>query len=140
MFEGALLESGGKIARRRTIFSGVAAICNCSIACLLVIWPVLHPAALPRQTLSTLLAAPAPPAPALPPVPHAASIATLRTAFVNPFTLPKIIPNSVATADREPPPADLGLAPLAREGGGSWTGLPDSIGRAVPAQVHVAPS
>ena len=140
MFEDALLESSGKIARRRTIFSGVAAICNCSIACLLVMWPVLHPASLPRQTLSTLLAAPAPPAPPLPPMPHAVSVATRAAAFVNPFTPPKIIPNSVATADHEPPPADMGLAPLAREGGGLWTGLPESIGRAAPPQVHVAHS
>ena len=140
MFEAALLESGGKIATRRTILSGVAAICNCSIACLLVMWPMLHPASLPRQTLSTLLAAPAPPAPPLSPMPHAVSIATHAAAFVNPFTPPKIIPNRIATADREPPPADLGLAPLAREDGGSWTGLPDSIGRAAPPQVHVAPS
>jgi protein TonB len=139
MFEDALLESGGKIATHRTWFSGVAAICNCSIACLFVIWPLLHPASLPRQTLSTLLAAPAPPAPPLPSMPHAASVATRAAAFANPFTPPKIIPHSIATGDREPPPVDMGLAPLAREGGGSWTGLPDSIGTAAPPQVHVAP-
>jgi protein TonB len=139
MFEDALLESGGKIATHRTWFSGVAAICNCSIACLFVMWPLLHPASLPRQTLSTLLAAPAPPAPPLPSLPHAASIATRAAAFANPFTPPKIIPNSIATGDRQPPPVDMGLAPLAREGGGSWTGLPDSIGTAAPPQVHVAP-
>jgi protein TonB len=46
----------------------------------------------------------------------------------------------MSTGDRELPPVDMGLAPLAREGGGSWTGLPDSIGTAAPPQVHVAPS
>jgi periplasmic protein TonB len=139
MFEDALLESGGKITTHRTWFSGVAAICNCSIACLLVLWPLLHPASLPRQTLSMLLAAPAPPAPLLAHMPHLVSVATRGAAFANPFTLPKIIPNSIANADREPPSVDMGLAPLAREGGGSFIGLPDSIGKAEPPQVHVAP-
>ena len=57
MFEDALMESGGKITTHHPWFSGVAAICNCSIACLLALWPLLHPASLPRQTLSMLLAA-----------------------------------------------------------------------------------
>lgn len=135
MFEDALMESGGKITTQRTWFSGVAAICNCSIACLLVLWPLLHPASLPRQTLSLLLAAPSPPAQPLPHMNREVSVAR-ASAFANPFTPPKIIPNSVAT-DREPPPVDSGLAPLAREGG--LIGLPDSIGKAAPPQVHVAP-
>jgi protein TonB len=134
MFEDALMESGGKITTHRTWFSGVAAICNCSIACLLALWPLLHPASLPRQTLSMLLAAPSPPAQPLPHMNHAVSVAH-ASAFANPFTPPKIIPNSIAT-DREPPPVDSGLAPLARNGG-SLIGLPDSIGNAAPPQVHV---
>ncbi|MDQ1450890.1 MAG: periplasmic protein TonB [Acidobacteriaceae bacterium] len=140
MFEDALLESGKKITTHRTWFSGVAAICNCSIACLLVLWPLLHPASLPRLTLSMVLAAPAPPAPLLAHMPRVVSVATRAAAFANPFTAPKIIPNSIANADREPPPVDMGLAPLAREGGGSFISLPDSIGNAEPPQVHVAPS
>jgi protein TonB len=140
MFEDALLESGGKITTHRTWFSGVAAICNCSIACLLVLWPLLHPASLPRQTLSMVLAAPAPPAPLLAHMPRVVSVATRAAAFANPFMPPKIIPKSIANADREPPPVDMGLAPLAREGGGSFNGLPDSIDSASPPQVHVAPS
>ena len=136
MFEDALMESGGKITTHRTWFSGVAAICNCSIACLLALWPLLHPASLPRQTLSMLLAAPSPPAQ---PLPHMNQVVSVprASAFANPFTPPKIIPNSIAT-DREPPPVDSGLTLLAREGG-SLTGLPDSIGNAAPPQVHVAP-
>jgi protein TonB len=134
MFEDALMESGGKITTHRTWFSGVAAICNCSIACLLALWPLLHPASLPRQTLSMLLAAPSPPAQPLPHMDHVVSVAR-ASAFANPFTPPRIIPNSIAT-DREPLPVDSGLAPLARDGG-SWIGLPDSIGNAAP--VDLAP-
>jgi periplasmic protein TonB len=138
MFEDALMESGGKIRTHRAWFSGVAAICNCSIACLLALWPLVHPASLPRQTLSMLLAVPAPPAPSLPRMPRVVNV-TRAAAFANPFTPPPIIPNSIATADREPP-MDTGLAPLARESGGSLIGLPDSIGRAEPPPVRVASS
>ena len=136
MFEDALMESGGKITTHRTWFSGVAVICNCSIACLLALWPLLHPASLPRQTLSMLLAAPSPPAQPLPHMNHVVSVAR-ASAFANPFTPPRIIPNSTAT-DPEPLPVDSGLALLARDDG-SWIGLPDSIGNAAPPQVHVAP-
>src|ERR1700761_901528 len=136
MFEDALMESGGRISTHRTWFSGVAAICNCSLACLLALWPLLHPASLPRQTLSMLLAAPSPPAQLQPHISHAVSVAR-ASAFANPFTPPRIIPNSIAT-DREPPPVDSGLAPLARDGG-SLIGLADSIGNAAPPQVHVTP-
>ena len=141
MFEDALMESAGKIRTYRTWTSSVAAICNGSIACLLVLLPLLHPASLPRQTLSMLLAAPAPPAPPLPHIPYAASIATHAAAFVNPFTPPRIIPDHIATADHQPPPTtDAGLAALARESGGSLRGLPDSIGPAAPPQVRVSPA
>jgi len=136
MFEDALMESGGRITTHRTWFSGVAAICNCSIVCLLALWPLLHPASLPRQALSMLLAAPSPPAQPLPHMNHIVSVAR-ASVFANPFTLPKIIPDSIAT-DHEPPPVDSGLASLARDGG-SLIGLPDSIGNAAPPQVHVAP-
>ncbi len=73
MFEDALMESGGHIRTRAGWFSGMAALVNGSIVCLLVLWPLLHPASLPRQTLSTLLMAPAPPAPPAPATPHLAS-------------------------------------------------------------------
>jgi protein TonB len=140
MFEDALMESGGRIRTHRTWFSGVAAICNCGIACLLVVLPLLHPASLPRQTLSTLLAAPAPPAPPLPHMPRVVSTAR-AAAFADPFTPPKLIPNSIASADRESPsPLDMGLVPLARGSGSSFTGLPDSIGAAGLPQVRAARS
>ena len=62
-------------------------------------------------------------------------------ALVNPFTPPLIIPNRIASTDHEPPPAiGTGITPLARESGGLFNGLPDSIGTATPPQVRVTPS
>jgi protein TonB len=138
MFEDALMDSGGKIRTHRTWTSGIAAICNGSIASLLVLLPLLHPASLPKQTLTMLLASPAPPAPPSSHIARVVSIATHAPAFANPFAPPKIIPDHIAAADHQPPPTDAGLASLAKESGGSFTGLPDSIGAAAPPQVRVS--
>ena len=138
MFEDALIESGGKISTQRGWFTGVAAICNCSIVCLLLVWPLLDPASLPKRTLSVLLAAPAPPPQPLSHVPRPMNVATRVAAFANPFTAPLIIPDHIPTADHEPPPAvGTGIAPIAREGGDPLAGLPDSIGTVAPPQVHI---
>jgi protein TonB len=139
MFEDALMESGGKIKTHRTWTSGVAAICNGSIACLLVLLPLLHPASLPKQTLSMLLAAPAPPAPPLPHISRVVNLATRAAAFADPFTPPRIVPNRIPTTDA-PAPTELNLAPIARESTGSLMGLPDSIGAVTPPQVRVSPA
>ncbi|HEX6495231.1 MAG TPA: energy transducer TonB [Acidobacteriaceae bacterium] len=140
MFEDALMESGGKIRTYRTWTSGIAAICNASIAFLLLLLPLLRPASLPRQTLRMLLAAPAPPAQPLPHLDRVVSVATHAAVLTNPFAAPTSIPDHIPAADPEPPSSDPGLTPLARETGGSLTGLPASIGAAAPPQVRVAPA
>ena len=141
MFEDALMESGGRISTRRGWFSGIAAICNGSIVCVFVLLPLLHPASLPRQTLNTLLAAPVPPAQPLPPMTRITNVATHAAALVNPFTPPLIVPNSVSTVDHEPRPAiGTGINSLVKEDGSLLNSIPDSIGKAAPPQVRVAPS
>lgn len=139
MFEDALMESGGTIHTHRGWFSGVAAICNGSIVCYLILLPLLHPASLPKQSLSMLLAAPAPPAEPLPAMTRVVSVATHAAALVNPFTPPRIVPNSIRAADHEPPPLiGTGINPIGN--GSVLNGLPDSIGMATPPQVRVTPS
>lgn len=140
MFEDALMESGGRIRTHRGWFSGVAAICNGSVVCYLILLPLLHPASLPKQTLSMLLAAPAPPAEPLSVVTRVASVATHAAALVNPFTPPRIIPNSISPVDHEPPPViGTGINPLA-SGSSLLNGLADSIGTAPSPQVRATPS
>ena len=136
MFEDALMESGGRIRTRSGWFSGVAVICNGSIVCCLILLPLLHPASLPKQTLSMLLAAPAPPVELLSTMTRVTSVATHAVALVNPFTPPRIVPNSIRAADHEPPPlVSTGINPL---GSGSvLNGLPDSIGTPASPQVRV---
>jgi periplasmic protein TonB len=140
MFEDALMESGGRIRTRSGWFSCVAVICNGSIVCCLILLPLLHPASLPKQTLSMLLAAPAPPEP-LSSMTRVVSAATHAAALVNPFTPPRIVPTSVPPSDHEPPAViGIGINPLARGSGSFLNGLPDSIGTATPPQVRVTPS
>ena len=139
MFEDALMESGGRICTHRGWFPGVAAICHGSVVCYLILLPLLHPASLPKQTLSMLVAAPAPPAESLPAMTRVVSIATHAAALVNPFTPPRIVPNSIPLTNHEPPPViATGVNPL---GNGSFlNGIPDSIGIATSSQVRVTHS
>jgi protein TonB len=140
MFEDALMESDGRISTHRGWFSGVAAICNGSIVGIFVLLPLLHPASLPKQTLSMLLAAPAPPATPPPQVLRVANTATHAATLVNPFTPPLIVPTRISTVDQEPPAAiGIGVNALPRENGTLLNGIPVSIGTAMPPQVHLAP-
>ena len=138
MFEDALFESNGRIRTHRGRFSGVAAIGNCAAVCILLLLPLLHPASLPRQTLSTLLAAPPPPAPPVVHVTRPASVATRPAASLN-LTAPRVIPDRIAAVEDEPSPSDLGLISFGRGIVGSPNGLPDSINAAPPPQVRVVP-
>ncbi len=107
MFEDALIESSGKLRTHRGWSSGVAAVCNLCVACLLLVLPLLHPASLPKQALSTLLAAPAPPASPL--VRMARSTTASRpTVSLNAFTAPRVIPDRIVSAEDESLPADIG--------------------------------
>jgi periplasmic protein TonB len=138
MFEDALVESGGKLRTHRGWSSGFAAACNLCIACLLLLLPLLHPASLPKQALSTLLAAPAPPAS---PLVHLArsTTATRPTISLNVFTSPRVIPDRIVSAEDESPLTDTGPM-LDTRGSGSLSGLPESIGSASTSQARVAPS
>lgn len=137
MFEDALLESGGRIRTHRGWFSGVAAACNSSLLCLLLIWPLLHPASLPSRTISMLIAAPAPPAPPSPPV-RSAVAANRATAPVNPFTAPQVIPKQMPRGDTSPPALLSPGMSIPGSADGAFSGLPGSIGVAVPPPVRVA--
>jgi protein TonB len=138
MFEDALMESAGRIRTRSGRFSGVAALINGSALSLLLLWPLLHPASLPRQTLSMLLTAPAPPGAPAQRVPRVEDIAPRARTAANPFAAPTRIPQQIAERDVAAPAVDAG--PLTHDqGAGILSGLSDSIGTAAAPQVRVAP-
>ena len=107
MFEDALMESAGKIRTQRGWVSGLATIFNGAAVILLVLWPLVHPALLPRQTISMLLAAPAPPAAPSPPMHRAVSVVTRSATLSNPFAVPVRIPAKPRKAEDMPPSARI---------------------------------
>jgi periplasmic protein TonB len=140
MFEDALVESIGRNHSRSGWFSGVAALINGSAVGLLLLWPLLHPASLPRQTLSMLLTAPPPPAAPAQQLPRMIEVAARAKASVNPFAAPTQIPQRIADHDAPAPALDTGIVLLTHDGGaGALNGLTDSIGTAAAPQVRVAP-
>jgi protein TonB len=70
MFEDALMESANKIRTKSKQWSVLALFVNCAALLALFIWPLLHPEALPRQAMASLLVAPAPPPGPAPPLPQ----------------------------------------------------------------------
>lgn len=64
MFEDALMESSHRIKTRSKYWSFLAVLINCGVLIALIIWPLLHPDALPVQIMAALLVAPSPPPPA----------------------------------------------------------------------------
>jgi periplasmic protein TonB len=61
MFEDALLESAHRIKTRSKYWSVVAILINTGVLVAFVVWPLLHPQALPTQVMAALLVAPPPP-------------------------------------------------------------------------------
>ena len=142
MFEDALMESGGRIRTRQGWFSGMAAFCNGGVVCLLVLWPLFHPASLPKQMLSMLLAAPAPPASPTPRLPHVTTATPRPHVQVSPFTPPRTVPSTISRAKDMPPPVDgASLNSLANDTGGAdpTTGIFSSSGTRVMPVTHVTP-
>ena len=69
MFEDSLMESGNEIKARSKYWSVVSLLVNGGALFALIIWPLLHPEALPEQMMATLMVAPSPPPPPPPPAP-----------------------------------------------------------------------
>ena len=63
MFEDALVESSHRIKTRSKYWSLLAFFINGGALIALLIWPLLHPQALPTQIMASLLVAPPPQVP-----------------------------------------------------------------------------
>jgi protein TonB len=63
MFEDSLMESGNRIKAKSKYWSILTFLLNCIALIALIIWPLLHPEALPRQIMAELMVAPPPPPP-----------------------------------------------------------------------------
>lgn len=91
MFEDSLMESGNQIKARSKYWSIVALLINSGVLIALIVWPLLHPEALPKQVMAALMIAP--PAPTPPPTIPTAHIKSemVSTELLAPGGTPKTI-------------------------------------------------
>ncbi len=107
MFEDALLESSGLITTKSRYFSIAAIVINGSALMALIVWPLLHPFALPKQIMSILLVAPAPPVAPAPIVTTSAPRVIHASSLVEQLLAPSHIPTHIA-AGLDELPHDVG--------------------------------
>src|ERR1700753_1725350 len=106
MFEDSLMESANRI-RRKSKWSFVAFLINITALVALVIWPLLHPEALPPQMMATLMVAPSPPPP---PPARAIKVQTKSETLSNELQAPSRIPKAIQPVNEAAaPPSMIGV-------------------------------
>ena len=137
MFEDSLMESGGKLKTKSKYWSIVTFGVNGVILAGLIIWPLLHPEALPFRLEAPKVVMPLMPKP---PVPVAqaqressAPSANMATMSVTRPLIATLLPDRDAAANDAPP-----LAPFGNRMG-MPDGLPTGIGDGHGPSVTVAP-
>jgi protein TonB len=119
MFEDSTFESTGRIRTRSRQWMIAAFTFNGSIVMALILIPLVHPAALPTQSLPILMEAPVPPAAPDEPTPQPAHASPGGSSFT-PVSLmpPRLVPTGIPTDDGPEPPAP----------GRDFTGFGDNVG------------
>jgi len=142
MFEDSTFESTGRIRTRSRGWMIATTFINGSILLALILIPLIHPEALPRQQMTRLFQAPPPPPPPQQPTPRPPAHAAAGPVIASPdqFTAPTRIPPTISiVTDPGPPPSpDRGLPD---SGLGTPSGIGDVLrGQPGPSIVHAAPS
>jgi periplasmic protein TonB len=135
MFEDALLESSNRIKTRSKYWSLVAFVMNCGALVALILWPLLHPEALPIQVMAALLVAPAPPPP--PPPQVLQPRVNVRSEILeNELQAPNKIPTEIKIAREVAQASMVGMEQMA-DGtpGNGMSGIFGSIGQGHTAVV-----
>jgi protein TonB len=139
MFEDAMMESSGRINTRSKYYTFFGALLNGSLLAGLILFPLLHPEALPKNAMSAMLVAPAPPPPPPPLAPqqtHPVHMVPEVSEFNAPSRIPKQIAMGADTA-RAPSP-DPGIQNMGEPAGPPNT-LLDGIGSGSAVAVVKAP-
>jgi periplasmic protein TonB len=143
MFEDALMESSHRIKTKSKYWSLLAVLINCGVLIALIIWPLLHPDALPVQIMAALLVAPSPPPPAplaQAPQPRLQARSELLDNQIHaPSKIPKHIKLDKEVASS--PPSMIGVIGAEDMANGARDGsLNDLFSRTGPRPVVVKPS
>jgi len=119
MFEDSLMESSNRIKAKSKYWSILTFLFNCGALIALIIWPLLHPEALPKQIMAELMVAPpAPPPP--PPRSQAPKVQTRTEILTGLVQAPSRIPKAIKPDQEVAIPPPMGVV-------GPGAGLPDSI-------------
>jgi periplasmic protein TonB len=141
MFEDSLMESGHKIRTRSRQWSAFSLLVNIAALLSLMIWPLLHPEALPRQTMAALLVAPAPPPPPPPVMPVPSAQIKSEVLSGNQLAAPSKIPKAIRIVNDAPEPQ---MANGVRGMEGLANGTPGAMGTILSADgrasVSLAPA
>jgi protein TonB len=140
MFEDSTFESTGRIRTRSRGWAIAALALNSSILLAIIVIPLIHPEALPRQAIAFLMALPPPPsAPPQIATHQAARASGPSTPVDDPFTAPTRIPPGIRIASDAGPEPSSSIGSL-----DSGNGVPDGIGNAFhpqpqPRVIHPEP-
>lgn len=93
MFEDSLVESTGRIRTRSSWYAIGSFAFQAALLTTFLLIPLLYPAALPRQALSSLLTAPPPPAPAQ--TQHTRTFRALNPSQLAGLIVPSLIPHRI---------------------------------------------
>jgi protein TonB len=139
MFEDSLMESGGKLKTKSKYWTIATFSLNALVLAALIIWPLLHPEALPTQMMATLLVAPPPPPPPQAPVQVKIKSEMIENQLQAPSKIPKEIKQIKESAA---PPSMAGVSGMEGMGGGTAGGVMGGILGGIgtgPAIVKAAP-
>lgn len=141
MFEHSLMESGKTQPARSKYWPFISLLVNGAGMIALIAWPLLHPEALPRQMIATLMVAPSPPP--LPPRTAPAPKVQTKSEILNAeLQAPSRIPKQISTVNESATPPSLQATGM-EDPGGTPRGMGnifDGIGTGPPIIVKEAPA
>lgn len=143
MFEDSLVESQGRIRTQSRWFAIGSFFAQVVLLLLLIIFPLLHPLALPKQSIERLLIAPPPPSAPMPvQVEHASAPASSHPlpSLQDQLRAPRFIPTQIAAVNDPGPQIPTGITDMGISNG---PGLPGGVLLGAPAPkvtIATAPS
>lgn len=139
MFEHSLMESGKTHPARSKYWPFISLLVNGAGMIALITWPLLHPEALPRQMIATLMVAPSPPP--LPPRAAPAPKVQTRSEIMNAeLQAPSRIPTHISVVKESATPPSFQASAIDSGAPRGMANILDSMGTGPPIVVKQAPA
>lgn len=139
MFEHSLMESGKTHPARSKYWPFISLLVNGAGMIALITWPLLHPEALPRQMIATLMVAPSPPP--LPPRAAPAPKVQTRSEIMNAeLQAPSRIPTHISVVKESATPPSFQASAIDSGAPRGLGNIFDDLGTGPPIVVKQAPA